>query len=156
MKRQLALVCTLATLAAAAATFHVAPAAAPDGDGSSAKPFATLAAARDGVRTARQAGKIAADEAVEIVLAPGDYAQAKGLALEPSDGGASEAAPVIWKAAKAGTARVVGGARVPSAAFRPVTDAPSKARMTLTAVLLAPTAKAGISAPSRIVAPMRR
>ena len=129
MKRQLALVCTVATLAADAATFHVAPAAAPDGDGSSAKPFATLAAARDGVRAARQAGKIAAAEAVEIVLAPGDYAQAKGLALEPSDGGASEAAPIIWKAAKAGTARVVGGARVPGAAFKPVTDAAVLARL---------------------------
>ena len=118
-----------AALSAGAATFHVDNSATLHGDGSSAKPFATLAEARDGVRAARQAGKFANDETVKIVLAPGDYVLKGSLALEESDGGSSESAPVVWKAAKAGTARVVGGVRVPAGAFRPVTDASILARL---------------------------
>ena len=118
-----------AALAAEAATFHVNPMAAPGGDGTPARPFATLAAARDGVRAARQAGTVAPDEPVAITLAPGDYAQTESFALEACDGGASESAPVVWRAAQAGTARIVGGARVPADAFRPVADASVLARL---------------------------
>ena len=118
-----------AAMAAGGATFHVDPAAAPGGDGSSAKPFASLVAARDGVRAARQAKRIAADEAVEIVLAPGDYVQTESFALDDRDGGLSAARPVVWKAAQARTARIVGGARVPADAFAPVTDATVLARL---------------------------
>ena len=84
-----------AALIAAAAEFHVNPSAAPDGDGTAARPFASLAAARDGVRAARKAGKVAKDERVDIVLAAGDYLLADGLVLDPEDGGASAAAPVV-------------------------------------------------------------
>ena len=63
MKHQIAVGWTLATLAAGAATFHVDPSAAPGGNGSSVKPFATLAAARDAVRAARQASQISPEEA---------------------------------------------------------------------------------------------
>ena len=118
-----------AVTSAGTVTFHVNPSAAPGGDGSSAKPFATLEAARDGVRAARQAGKIASSKAVEIVLAPGDYVQMEGFTLKPCDGGASESAPVVWKAAQSGTARIVGGVRVPMRAFSPVTDASVLARL---------------------------
>ena len=118
-----------AALAAAGATFHVDPAAAPGGDGSFAKPFATLAAARDAVRAARQTSRISPAEAVEIVLAPGDYVQTESFALDDRDGGMSAELPVVWKAAQAGTARVVGGARVPAGAFKPVTDAAVLARL---------------------------
>ena len=119
----------VATMSAAAATFHVNPVSAPGGDGSPSRPFATLEAARDGVRAARQAGNIASSEAVEIVLAPGDYVQTEGFALEPCDGGASESTPVVWKAAKSWTARIVGGVRVPKRAFSPVTDTVVLARL---------------------------
>ena len=78
-----------AALAAGGATFYVDPAAAPGGDGSFVKPFATLAAARDGVRAARQASRISPAEAVEIVLAPGDYVQTESFALDDRDGGMS-------------------------------------------------------------------
>jgi len=118
-----------AAMSASTATFHVNPSAAPGGDGSFTKPFATLEAARDGVRAARNAGKVASGEAVEIVLAPGDYVQMEGFALKPCDGGASNSTPVVWKAAKAGTARIVGGVRVPMCAFSPVTDASVLARL---------------------------
>ena len=116
-------------MSASAATFHVNPVAAPGGDGSSSKPFATLETARDSVRAARKAGKVASGEAVEIVLAPGDYVQMEGFALKPCDGGAYESAPVVWKAAKAGTARIVGGVRVLMRAFSPVTDESVLARL---------------------------
>ncbi|MBQ6010811.1 MAG: hypothetical protein IJL17_19940, partial [Kiritimatiellae bacterium] len=86
-------------LAASAAVFHVDPKAAPGGDGSFAKPFATLAAARDAVRAARQASQISPAESVEIVLAPGDYVQAESFALDDRDGGMSAELPVVWKAA---------------------------------------------------------
>ena len=118
-----------AALAAGGATFYVDPAAAPGGDGSFVKPFATLAAARDGVRAARQASRISPAEAVEIVLAPGDYVQTESFALDDRDGGMSAELPVVWKAAQAGTARIVGGARVPAGAFKPVTDAAVLARL---------------------------
>ena len=118
-----------ATMSAAAATFHVNPVAAPGGDGSSVRPFATLVAARDGVRAARQAKRIASGEVVEVVLAPGDYVQMEGFTLKPCDGGASESAPVVWRAAQAGTARIVGGVRVPKRAFSPVTDTVVLARL---------------------------
>ena len=118
-----------AVTSAGTVTFHVNPSAAPGGDGSSTKPFATLEAARDGVRAARNAGKVASGEAVEIVLAPGDYVQTEGFVLEPCDGGASDSAPVVWRAAKTDTARIVGGVRVPMRAFRPVTNASVLARL---------------------------
>lgn len=121
--------CGATMSAAAAATFHVNPVATPGGDGSSAKPFATLEAARDGVRAARQAKRIASGEAVEIVLAPGDYMQMEGFALKPCDGGVSESVPVVWRAAQAGTVRIVGGVRVPMRAFSPVADASVLARL---------------------------
>ena len=100
-------------MAAAGATFYVDPAASAGGDGSFAKSFATLAAARDGVRAARQASQISPAESVEIVLAPGDYVQTESFALDDRDGGMSADLPVVWKAAQAGTARVeIGRAHV--------------------------------------------
>ena len=118
-----------AALVAAAAEFHVDPSATPDGDGTSARPFATLAAARDGVRAARKAGKIAKDERVDVVLAAGDYLLADGLVLAPEDGGASAASPVTWRAACPGKARLLGARRIPNAAFAPVSDAAVLARL---------------------------
>jgi len=113
--------------AASAATFHVDPTAVPGGDGSRARPFATLSAARDGIRAARASGRVAKDERVDVVLAPGDYFET--LALDARDGGASASAPVTWRAAKAGTVRVIGAKRVPASSFMPVTDAAVLARI---------------------------
>ena len=118
-----------AALIAAAAEFHVNPSAAPDGDGTAARPFASLAAARDGVRAARKAGKVAKDERVDIVLAAGDYLLADGLVLDPEDGGASAAAPVTWRAACPGKTRILGARRIPNAAFAPVSDPAVLARL---------------------------
>ncbi len=116
-------------MALPAAEFHVDPGAAPGGDGSAARPFSTLAAARDGLRAARRAGRVAQGERVEIVLAPGDYIETEGFALDAQDGGTSAAAPVVWRAAEHGTARVVGAHRIPKTAFTPVSDAAILARI---------------------------
>ena len=116
MKRELIAGIAVAAVAAGAVELHVNPSAAPDGDGSAARPFATLVGARDGLRAARKAGAVAKDARVDIVLAPGDYVLAAGLVLDVQDGGASADAPVTWKAARPGTARIVGACRVPVAA----------------------------------------
>ena len=129
MKRELIAGIAVAAVAAGAVELHVNPSAAPDGDGSAARPFATLVGARDGLRAARKAGTVTKDARVDIVLAPGDYVLAAGLALDAQDGGASADAPVTWKAARPGTARIVGACRVPVAACRPVTDPAVLARL---------------------------
>ena len=129
MKRELIAGIAVAAVAAGAVELHVNPSAAPDGDGSAAWPFATLVGARDGLRAARKAGAVAKDARVDIVLAPGDYVLAAGLVLDVQDGGASADAPVTWKAARPGTARIVGACRVPVAACRPVTDPAVLARL---------------------------
>lgn len=128
-KTKLILGVAVAAMAAGAVEFHVNPAAEPGGDGSAARPFATLVAARDGLRTARKTGVVAGDARVDIVLASGDYVLAAGFVLDAQDGGASADAPVTWKAAHPGTARITGGRRVPVAGCRIVTDPAILARL---------------------------
>ena len=93
----LAVFACAACLTAGSATFHVNPSAVPGGDGSFAKPFATLAEARDSLRAARKASRVPPLELVEIVLAPGDYIQTESFVLEADDGGMSKDLPVTWK-----------------------------------------------------------
>ncbi len=116
-------VCALSlTFVAIAAEFHVNPTAAPGGDGSAGRPFATLEAARDGVRAARKAGKVAKGERIDVVLASGDYEIDRGLVLSSHDGGDAESAPVTWRAAEKGKARILGAHRVPNSTFSRVSD----------------------------------
>lgn len=94
---------------------HVAPDGDDEhGDGSEAKPFATLARARDEVRRVK-AGK----GPIGILLAPGEYPLAAGLVLEARDSG-SENAPVVFRAKEKGKAVLYGGTRL--SGFMPVTD----------------------------------
>ena len=108
---------------------HVDAAAAQEGDGSAARPFKTVQAARDHVRACRRAGKIGTYERVDVVFAPGDYACPQPIMLSAADGGTNEDAPVVWRAGKPGTVRFVNGVRVPVAAFRPVTEESVRARL---------------------------
>ena len=94
---------------------HVAPDGDDEhGDGSEAKPFATLARARDEVRRVK-AGK----GPIGILLAPGEYPLAAGLVLEARDS-ESENAPVVFRAKEKGKAVLYGGTRL--SGFMPVTD----------------------------------
>ena len=82
-----------------AATFTVAPNGQDSNTGTPEKPFATLAAARDAVRTAD--GK-----PHRIVLKPGDYFLNTPLVLDASDNG------LTIQADKAGTVNLYGGTTV--------------------------------------------
>ena len=86
----------------------------------------SLVAVRDRVRSMPMAEKM---NGVEIVLAPGEYVVEDGLELTATDNGASAAAPIVWRAADPGTARIVGAARIPVTAFEKVTEPDVLARL---------------------------
>jgi hypothetical protein len=79
----------------------------------------SLTAVRDRVRRISTEEK---ERGVEIVLAPGEYLLPEGMVLTKADGGVSAKAPVVWRAAKPGTARIVGAPRLPVFAFRKVVN----------------------------------
>ena len=82
-------------------------------------PGASLADVRDCVRTLSPDDRT---RSIEIVLAPGEYVLPEGLDLASEDGGVLAEAPVVWRAAKSGTARIAGAPRIPPQSFRKVTD----------------------------------
>lgn len=85
----------------------------------------SLTAARDAVRALPAAERA---RGVEVVLAPGRYAEGATLALDARDGG-TEAAPVVWRAADGGRAVLCDGVRLPAEAFAPVADEKILARL---------------------------
>lgn len=91
----------------------------PDGDdanpGTRQEPFATLQAARDAIVVL---GALPRGGATVTVL-PGTYQATETLKLEARNSG-SEAAPIVYRAARPGTVRFTGGA--PVTAFETVTD----------------------------------
>ncbi len=89
----------------------VAPNGKDTNDGSENKPLASLQKARDRAR-----GKAG----IEIVLAPGEYKVAQTLTLDDKDSG-TLGSPVVYRAAKPGTAVLYGGVRL--SGFAPVPDA---------------------------------
>jgi hypothetical protein len=82
-------------------------------------PGASLADVRDCVRTLSPADRT---RGIEVVLAPGEYVLPEGLDLASVDSGISAEAPVVWRAAKPGSVRIVGARRIPPQSFRKVTD----------------------------------
>jgi len=93
---------------------HVAPTGDDAGDGSRAKPVASLIGARDAVRRLRAEGKAGP---VRVVVADGTYRFAEPLVLTPEDGGSAEA-PVRYEAAP-GAKPVLSGGRTITG-FKPV------------------------------------
>ena len=89
-------------------------------------PGDSLVAVRDKVRRIPAAERV---EGIEVVLAPGEYLLPEGMVLEKADGGISADAPVVWRAAKPGTARIVGAPRLPVSAFRRVVNSNVLARL---------------------------
>lgn len=78
-------------------------------------------AVRDEIRAARVDGRVAKDESVTIVFGPGDYVIPKTVELDGRDSG-GDRAPVVWRAQKPGTVRLLGGRLIPRTAFRPTDD----------------------------------
>jgi len=103
--------------AALAAEFHVAPNGRDTSPGTKQKPFATLGRARDAVR---RLGSPPPD-GVTVWLQPGAYRLEKSFELTQEDSGTKEA-PVIYRRARAGAVRIVGGPVIQPQAFAPVTD----------------------------------
>ncbi len=94
---------------------------ARDDDG----PFATLARARDELRTLRQRGEIPPTGAV-VELAAGAYELAQAVAFGPEDSGVAEG-PIVYRAAAGAEVRLIGGRVVTG--WAPVTDPAVLARL---------------------------
>ena len=90
------------------------------------EPGDSLADVRDRVRSLSVANRAGG---IEVVLATGEYVLPDGLELGPEDGGASPDAPVVWRAASPGAARIVGARRIPPESLRPVDDPTLLARL---------------------------
>ena len=91
-----------------------------------AQPGESLEALRDRVRAipvdARAHG-------VEVVLADGEYFLPSGIEFSAADGGPSNSAAVVWRAATPGGVRIVGSVRVPAASFSKLSDPALLARI---------------------------
>jgi len=93
---------------AADVVVHVAPTGDDTGDGSRAKPVASLIGARDAVRRLRAEGKAGP---VRVVVAGGTYRFAEPLVLTPEDSGSFKA-PVCYEAAPGAKPVLSGGRRI--------------------------------------------
>ena len=96
----------LASPAARAATFYVAPGGADANPGTEARPFATLTRARDAIRELKKAAPLS--EAVTVYLRGGAYELPQGIKFETRDGG-SAAAPITYRAYPNETPILYGG-----------------------------------------------
>lgn len=108
----------VASLSAGGVELYVAPGGDDGNPGTAAAPLATVAAARDALRSAREAGTAAG---ATVWLAEGDYALTAPVVFGAADGGTADA-PVIYRAVTPGTARIFGGEVLPAAGFAPVQD----------------------------------
>jgi hypothetical protein len=97
-------------MTASAAELHVAPEAKPGGDGSKAKPFATLVQARYAIRAMKKAGTMPAD-GVTVLLHDGTFALSETFVLGPEDSGTA-AAPIIYASAPDAKPVISGGVRI--------------------------------------------
>ena len=118
---------TLPTLPDRAAVLHVAPAAGGGGDGTAARPLASLPAARDAIRAMRKSGggKLPAG-GVRVMVRGGVYPATETFALSAEDSGTADA-PIVYQAAAGQTPVFDGGVRIP--AWRPVSDAKLRAKL---------------------------
>ena len=106
---------------------HVDPAAAAGGDGSAARPFATLEQARDQIRQWHTNGTYPSVGAI-VELADGDHFRTETFTLQAQDSGHRNA-PVIYRAAAGATARLLGGRSFNLADFEKVEDPAIRARL---------------------------
>ncbi len=101
---------------AAEVVVYVAPTGDDAGDGSRAKPMASLIGARDVVRRLRAAGRTGP---VRVVVADGTYRVTEPLVLTPEDGGSAEA-PIRYEAVPGAKPVLSGGRKITG--FRPGED----------------------------------
>ena len=109
------LACLLIASHAPAVEFYVSPTGDDGNDGTGAKPFKTLEAARDAVRKAKGAG------GATVYLVGGRHFRTRSFELDARDSG-SAAAPVVYKAPAGRPVALDGGKIIPPSACKPVTD----------------------------------
>jgi hypothetical protein len=97
---------SLASAAAHAADFYVAPSGSDANPGTAVKPFASLTKARDAIRQLKAGAPLR--EAVTVFVHGGIYELPSGLHLDARDSG-SAAAPITWRACPNETPILVGG-----------------------------------------------
>jgi hypothetical protein len=107
---------------------YVAADAAAGGDGSREHPYQTLTQTRDRIRSLRKTGAVRSEEAITVHIDPGVYPLTASFALRAEDSGTAEA-PVVYRAAEFGTARLQGGISLDPAWFQPVQDAAVLSRL---------------------------
>lgn len=101
--------------------WHVATDAGPDGAGTAASPFASIAEARDAIRVARQAD---ADESHTVILHAGRYRIDQTLRLGAKDSG-REGSPIVYRAAPGEEVVFHGGTPISTQRFRKVSASES-------------------------------
>jgi hypothetical protein len=108
-----------------AADLYVSPDGSDGNPGTRSKPFVTLERGRAEVRRLRQDGRLP-QGGITVWLRGGDYLRTHALELSAADSG-TPSAPVVWRAARGETARLLGGR--PLSGFAPVTDPGVLARL---------------------------
>ena len=98
------------------ADLYLSPEGSDDNDGSFGHPLATLAKARDVVRTMEKTGR----DGITVALLAGEY-RVSSLAFTAEDGG-TESCPVAYAAYGDGEVILNGGVTLPPEAFAPVAD----------------------------------
>ncbi|RME93439.1 MAG: signaling protein, partial [Verrucomicrobia bacterium] len=97
-----------------AVEFWISPQGNDANPGTRERPFASLARARDAVRSAPQRGR----EPVTVTLREGVYRLPETLVFTPADSGSSNA-PVVWRAAAGQTVVISGGVELHGLRWRP-------------------------------------
>lgn len=112
----------LTHIAWANTTVHVATTGNDSNPGTRARPFATLARARQAIRDADP------EATRTVIVHGGTYEMTATFALGRPDSGTA-VHPVTWQAAPHESVRIIGGRSIPASAWRPVTDPATLARL---------------------------
>jgi Right handed beta helix region len=105
------------TITVFAVEYFVAPPGNDANSGTREEPFATLEKARDAIRALKTRGALPGPICVSLM--PGEYPVERTFELTAADSG-TEAAPIVYRADKKGSAVLYGGRRLNG--FTPVTD----------------------------------
>lgn len=109
MIQRLVILLTCVASSAAAVELHVAPAGSDANPGTRERPLATLAGARDAIRTLKSQGRLAAP--VRVVVAGGTYQLTEPIVLSSEDSGTKEE-PIVYEAAAGARPVFSGGVRI--------------------------------------------
>ncbi|MEI6501863.1 MAG: hypothetical protein WCP21_12650, partial [Armatimonadota bacterium] len=118
--RHLLLLSLLLAVPAMAVDLYVSPDGKDMNAGTKSAPFQTLGKARDTLRALKAQGPLPKGGAT-VWLWGGVYRADSTFELTKADSGTADA-PIVYRAVKPGTVRLMGGATLPASAFTAVTD----------------------------------